>query len=152
MGVWLCDGWRRRETCARFGSDLIDLDGMGTGVEHQQVAVRAGQRDQRARLGQDALRALPRLPPHLPPPVRTTTIDPLSLVKCLGGCLRQQHPIIPLFTAPKPQTPATHSDSLGGNAKTFLVACTSPNDENFAETLSTLKFAQRAKMIKNKVN
>ncbi|GAB5033314.1 kinesin-like protein kif15 [Nannochloropsis oceanica] len=41
-------------------------------------------------------------------------------------------------------------DSLGGNAKTFLVACTSPNDENFAETLSTLKFAQRAKMIKNK--
>ena len=43
------------------------------------------------------------------------------------------------------------SDSLGGNAKTFLVACTSPNDENFAESLSTLKFAQRAKMIKNKV-
>lgn len=32
------------------------------------------------------------------------------------------------------------------------MACTSPNDENFAETLSTLKFAQRAKMIKNKAS
>ena len=30
------------------------------------------------------------------------------------------------------------------------MACTSPDDANFAETLSTLKFAQRAKMIKNK--
>lgn len=40
-----------------------------------------------------------------------------------------------------------YRDSLGGNAKTFLVAAVSPNDENFAETLSTLKFAQRAKMV-----
>jgi hypothetical protein len=40
-------------------------------------------------------------------------------------------------------------DSLGGNSKTMLVAAVSPADVNFAETLSTLKFAQRAKMIKN---
>jgi len=41
-------------------------------------------------------------------------------------------------------------DSLGGNAKTLLLAAISPAGENFGETLSTLKFAQRAKMIKNK--
>lgn len=40
-------------------------------------------------------------------------------------------------------------DSLGGNSKTMLVAAISPADQNFGETLSTLKFAQRAKMIKN---
>lgn len=40
-------------------------------------------------------------------------------------------------------------DSLGGNSKTMLVAAISPSDQNFGETLSTLKFAQRAKMIKN---
>lgn len=40
-------------------------------------------------------------------------------------------------------------DSLGGNSKTMLVAAISPADRNFGETLSTLKFAQRAKMIKN---
>lgn len=62
------------------------------------------------------------------------------------------HPSTSSFSPLLTQTPAIHSDSLGGNAKTFLVACTSPNDENFAETLSTLKFAQRAKMIKNKVS
>ena len=36
-------------------------------------------------------------------------------------------------------------DSLGGNSKTMLVAAISPADQNFGETLSTLKFAQRAK-------
>lgn len=40
-------------------------------------------------------------------------------------------------------------DSLGGNSKTFIIANVSPATSAFAETLSTLKFAQRAKMIKN---
>ncbi|OMJ83424.1 hypothetical protein SteCoe_15645 [Stentor coeruleus] len=40
-------------------------------------------------------------------------------------------------------------DSLGGNSKTFIVANISPSVSAFAETLSTLKFAQRAKMIRN---
>lgn len=40
-------------------------------------------------------------------------------------------------------------DSFGGNSKTVLVSTVSPADQNFGETLSTLKFAQRAKMIKN---
>lgn len=41
-------------------------------------------------------------------------------------------------------------DSLGGNSKTLIVANISPSSVQFSETLSTLKFAQWAKMIKNK--
>ena len=41
-------------------------------------------------------------------------------------------------------------DSLGGNSKTIMVANISPASANLAETLSTLRFAQRAKSIKNK--
>ncbi len=41
-------------------------------------------------------------------------------------------------------------DSLGGNTKTIMVACVSPSDNNFDETLSTLRYANRAKNIKNK--
>lgn len=40
-------------------------------------------------------------------------------------------------------------DSLGGNSKTFMVANVSPSLSVIGETLSTLKFAQRAKQIKN---
>jgi kinesin family protein 15 len=40
-------------------------------------------------------------------------------------------------------------DSLGGNSRTVLVATVSPAVENYGETLSTLKFAQRAMMIQN---
>lgn len=40
-------------------------------------------------------------------------------------------------------------DSLGGNAKTCLVATVSPAAMNVAETLSTLRFADQAKRIKN---
>ena len=41
-------------------------------------------------------------------------------------------------------------DSLGGNSKTLIIANISPSSNSFGETLSTLKFAQRAKLIKNK--
>lgn len=41
-------------------------------------------------------------------------------------------------------------DSLGGNANTFMIACASPSDTNFEETLNTLKYASRARHIKNK--
>ncbi|GER31692.1 kinesin [Striga asiatica] len=40
-------------------------------------------------------------------------------------------------------------DSLGGNAKTIIIANISPSSCCSLETLSTLKFAQRAKFIKN---
>ncbi|KAK2500778.1 hypothetical protein MC885_001829, partial [Smutsia gigantea] len=41
-------------------------------------------------------------------------------------------------------------DSLGGNAKTAIIANVHPGARCFGETLSTLNFAQRAKLIKNK--
>jgi hypothetical protein len=40
-------------------------------------------------------------------------------------------------------------DSLGGNCKTTMMAMTSPAFEAMLETISTLKFANRAKNIKN---
>ncbi|KAI6211810.1 Kinesin-like protein [Aphelenchoides besseyi] len=40
-------------------------------------------------------------------------------------------------------------DSLGGNTKTVMIACISPSDNNYDETLSTLRYANRAKNIKN---
>uniref|UniRef100_A0A7N6BFY2 Kinesin motor domain-containing protein n=1 Tax=Anabas testudineus TaxID=64144 RepID=A0A7N6BFY2_ANATE len=41
-------------------------------------------------------------------------------------------------------------DSLGGNAKTYIIANVHPGSKCFGESLSTLQFAQRAKLIKNK--
>jgi alkylated DNA nucleotide flippase Atl1 len=41
------------------------------------------------------------------------------------------------------------SDSLGGNSKTTLLICCSDEYEDLGETLSTLQFGKRAKMIKN---
>ena len=41
-------------------------------------------------------------------------------------------------------------DSLGGNSNTVMIACASPADSSFAETLNTLKYANRARNIKNK--
>jgi kinesin family protein 1/kinesin family protein 3/17 len=40
-------------------------------------------------------------------------------------------------------------DSLGGNARTLMIAAISPAADNFEETLSTLRYADRAKQIKN---
>ena len=40
-------------------------------------------------------------------------------------------------------------DSLGGNCKTTMMAMISPSADAFGETQSTLKFATRAKKIKN---
>ena len=41
-------------------------------------------------------------------------------------------------------------DSLGGNTKTVMIANLGPADYNFDETMSTLRYANRAKNIKNK--
>ncbi|TPX64688.1 hypothetical protein SpCBS45565_g05722 [Spizellomyces sp. 'palustris'] len=41
-------------------------------------------------------------------------------------------------------------DSLGGNAKTVMIACVSPAVEDVDETLNTLKYAHRARKIQNK--
>ncbi|XP_073950658.1 kinesin-like protein 3A isoform X2 [Choristoneura fumiferana] len=41
-------------------------------------------------------------------------------------------------------------DSLGGNSLTLMVACVSPADYNLDETVSTLRYADRARRIRNK--
>ncbi|CEL63802.1 Kinesin-like protein KIF21A OS=Mus musculus GN=Kif21a PE=1 SV=2 [Rhizoctonia solani AG-1 IB] len=41
-------------------------------------------------------------------------------------------------------------DSLGGNAHTLMVACVSPAEYNAAETINTLKYANRARNIRNR--
>jgi len=40
--------------------------------------------------------------------------------------------------------------SLGGNSRTVMISCCSPAESNYEETLNTLKYASRARNIKNK--
>lgn len=42
-------------------------------------------------------------------------------------------------------------DSLGGNSHTLMLACVSPSSSDYAETLNTLKYANRARNIQNRV-
>ena len=50
--------------------------------------------------------------------------------------------------SPPPHSPGSLK-SLGGNCKTTMMAMISPALESMVETLSTVKFASRAKNIKN---
>ncbi|XP_045781848.1 kinesin-like protein KIF3A isoform X2 [Maniola jurtina] len=43
-------------------------------------------------------------------------------------------------------------DSLGGNSKTVMIATVGPADSNYVETISTLRYANRAKNIENKTH
>ncbi len=51
-------------------------------------------------------------------------------------------------------SPARHSpslqESLGGRAKTVIIATVSPHASSYEETLSTIDYAHRAKHIKNR--
>lgn len=42
-------------------------------------------------------------------------------------------------------------DSLGGNSRTLMIACVSPSSDNLQETLNTLKYAHRARNIRNRI-
>ncbi|KAI7897830.1 P-loop containing nucleoside triphosphate hydrolase protein, partial [Cokeromyces recurvatus] len=42
-------------------------------------------------------------------------------------------------------------DSLGGNSTTLMIACVSPAEINLTETVNTIKYACRARTIRNKV-
>eukprot|EP00798_Chlamydomonas_sp_ICE-L_P009071 gene9071-16197_t len=43
------------------------------------------------------------------------------------------------------------ADSLGGNSETLFIACVSPADTNHEQTLNTLRYASRARAIKNRL-
>ena len=40
-------------------------------------------------------------------------------------------------------------DSLGGNSNTYMIACISPAESNYEESLNTMKYASKAMNIKN---
>ncbi|KAJ2716501.1 hypothetical protein H4R19_000616 [Coemansia spiralis] len=42
-------------------------------------------------------------------------------------------------------------DSLGGNSQTLMLACISPSDDSSQESLNTIRYANRARNIRNKV-
>ena len=41
-------------------------------------------------------------------------------------------------------------DCLGGNSNTYMIACVSPAESNYEESMNTLKYASKAMNIKNK--
>ena len=63
-------------------------------------------------------------------------------------------PVILVTTAPVsqhglPSSVFPSQDCLGGNSRTAMVATVSPAADNYEETLSTLRYADRAKNIVN---
>ncbi|RKP33797.1 P-loop containing nucleoside triphosphate hydrolase protein, partial [Dimargaris cristalligena] len=105
--------------------NLVDL----AGSERQKTAGTSGQRLKEAANINKSLSAL------------GSVIN--ALVEAANGKLRHVHYRDSKLTF-------LLRDSLGGNSITWIIANTSPATINAAESLGTLKFAQRAKMIKNK--
>ena len=75
---------------------------------------------------------------------------------CLGQCIsvladkacgKAQGQIVPYRNSALTRILQT---ALGGNSKTIMVCALSPSMLNYEETLSTLRYADRAKKIKNK--
>eukprot|EP00466_Bigelowiella_natans_P009967 jgi/Bigna1/80002/fgenesh1_pg.67_\ len=65
--------------------------------------------------------------------------------------------VITALSQKKPHVPFRDSiitrllqDSLGGNARTVLIACVSPADDNKDESIQTLRYASQVRNIKNK--
>ncbi|XP_014226698.1 kinesin-like protein Klp98A isoform X2 [Trichogramma pretiosum] len=78
-----------------------------------------------------------------------------SVISCLAEqCLNAKDPAGSKKTFFIPYRDSTLTwllkDSLGGNSKTIMIAAISPADCNYVETLSTLRYANRAKNIINK--
>uniref|UniRef100_UPI000180AFDB kinesin-like protein KIF28P n=1 Tax=Ciona intestinalis TaxID=7719 RepID=UPI000180AFDB len=73
---------------------------------------------------------------------------------CLGNCIKALADIQDgkNITVPFRDSILTRllKNALGGNSKTIMIAALSPADINYEETLSTLRFADRAKSIKTK--
>ena len=47
-------------------------------------------------------------------------------------------------------SPCSFADSLGGNSLTLMIACVSPANYNMEETLTTMRYVDRARNIINK--
>ncbi|XP_076324558.1 kinesin-like protein KIF28 isoform X2 [Tachypleus tridentatus] len=73
-------------------------------------------------------------------------------LSCLGNCI---HALAEKSSGKNTRVPYRDSvltrllmNALGGNSKTIMIAAISPADINYEETLSTLRYADRAKQIK----
>jgi hypothetical protein len=64
--------------------------------------------------------------------------------KLAHNCMNKKNDYIPYRNSLLTQM---LSESLAGNSKTFMIAAISPADDNYDESMSTLRFAQRASMI-----
>ena len=69
----------------------------------------------------------------------------------LGNCISALTSKKAMTVIPYRESPLTKllKDSLGGNAKTLMIATLSPSSYNAYESLNTLRYAQKAKMIRN---
>jgi phage host-nuclease inhibitor protein Gam len=68
----------------------------------------------------------------------------LTALKNVIDALVEGRPVIPFRDS---QLTFLLSESLGGNSKTFMIACASPHSDNADETLNTLRYALRAQGI-----
>ncbi|PVU84910.1 hypothetical protein BB559_007309 [Furculomyces boomerangus] len=70
-----------------------------------------------------------------------------NVISALGNALKKQLHI------PYRNSKLTRllEDSLGGNSLTLMIACVTETSKNYNESLSTLRYANRARNIKNKV-
>jgi hypothetical protein len=59
-------------------------------------------------------------------------------------------PHVPCLLCSVPSLSPLLQDSLGGNSRTLMIACVSPADVNLEESLNTLRYANRARNIRNK--
>ncbi|EPY31598.1 OSM3-like kinesin [Strigomonas culicis] len=71
----------------------------------------------------------------------------LSALGTVIDCIVKAAPHVPFRSSPLTML---LKDSLGGNSKTVMFANINPSERNISETVSTLRFADRAKQIKNK--
>lgn len=75
-----------------------------------------------------------------------------KVISALADNASRKDPRAPKLHVPYRDSKLTRllQDSLGGNARTLLVACVSPADTSREETLGTLRYAERAKCIRNR--
>ena len=95
----------------------------------------------------------PHLDCYLPAPCTAGSVSWALLPTRSHLCQAQfaSHPIICMGsgTVMSFNTLCGVQDSLGGNSKTLVIACCSAHARNYDETLNTLKYANRARNIKN---
>ena len=70
-----------------------------------------------------------------------------NVISALGDPRKRGHTHVPYRES---KLTRMLQDSLGGNSRTTMVACVSTSEDNIEETLNTLKYAHRARNIKNK--